>query len=628
MKQVFLKPEWINASAVLAGLTVLLLAPDHVRAQSQPATTTPIKHVVVIFQENVSFDHYFATYPVALNNNAAEPAFTASPNTPSVNGLSGPLLTNNPNSVQPFRLTRAQAVTCDQDHNYNDEQKAFDSGLMDKFVESVGVGTASCDVGGYGKGIVMGYYDGNTATALWNYAQNFAMSDNSFGTTFGPSAPGVINLISGNTHGATVTAGSAAGNVGSGGSLVGDPRPDPSLDDCTLAPPRTYVSMSGKNVGDLLNAKNITWGFFQGGFRPTSSTGSGTAVCGAHHTGLAGDDAVTTSGDYIPHHEGFQYYKQTSNPHHLAATSTAMIGQTDQANHQYDLADFFTALAAGNMPAVTYLKAAAYQDGHAAYSDPLDEQTFLVNTISTIMQSPFWSSTAIIVSYDDSDGFYDHVMGPIVNQSSTSDDFLTGAGSCGNGASATYQGRCGYGPRLPLLVISPYSKVNYVDHTVTDQSSILRFIEDNWTLGRIGDNSTDAIAGSLLGMFNFTNPSAKAVYLDPSKGVVISPPASGNGGGTTLTFVTAAVANPKNATVTQKQYQLDGTASTSVDGKPLTYQWTVQPGSPTAAILGANTATPTVQFEHGQGTYIFLLTVTDSSGKTATDMATITYAGQ
>jgi phospholipase C len=174
MNQVFLKPRWIAATAVPAGLMALLWAPDFARAQSQPATTTPIQHVVVIFQENVSFDHYFATYPVALNNNPAEPVFTTAANTPSVNGLNGPLLTNNPNSVRPFRLTRAQAVTCDQDHNYNDEQKAFDSGLMDQFVQSVGVGNASCDVGGFGKGIVMGYYDGNTVTALWNYAQNFA----------------------------------------------------------------------------------------------------------------------------------------------------------------------------------------------------------------------------------------------------------------------------------------------------------------------------------------------------------------------------------------------------------------------------------------------------------------------
>jgi phospholipase C len=195
--------------------------------------TTPIQHVVVIFQENVSFDHYFATYPVAANNTPSEPAFQALPDTPTVNGLNGSLLTHNPNSVQPFRLTRAQAVTCDQDHNYNDEQKAFNSGLMNKFVESVGSTSANCDVAGKGKGVVMGYYDGNTVTAIWNYAQHFAMSDNSFGTTFGPSTPGALNLISGQTHGATVTSGNAAGNVAHS-SVIGDARPSPVRGDCGL----------------------------------------------------------------------------------------------------------------------------------------------------------------------------------------------------------------------------------------------------------------------------------------------------------------------------------------------------------------------------------------------------------
>jgi phospholipase C len=605
---------------------IMVVAPV-LHAQSTTTTTTPIQHVVVIFQENISFDHYFATYPVAANNNSSEPSFTAAANTPSVNGLSGPLLTNNPNSVQPFRLTRAQAVLCDQDHNYGDEQKAFDGGLMDKFVQATGSSSASCDVGGHGNGIAMSYYDGNSVTALWNYAQNYAMSDNSFGTTFGPSTPGVFNLIAGQTNGATVTAGNASGNV-SAGSVIGDPRPDPSLDDCTLAPPRTYISMSGKNIGDLLNAKNLTWGFFQGGFKPTSTNG-GTAVCGAHHTGLAGDDAVTTSGDYIPHHQGFQYFKQTSNPHHLPYSSVAMIGQTDQANHQYDLADFFTALAAGNMPAVTYLKAAAYQDGHAGYSSTLDEQTFLVNTINTIMQSPFWSTTAIIVSYDDSDGFYDHVMGPIVLQSNTPDDQLLGAGSCGSATNVTQQGRCGYGPRLPLLVISPYAKVNYVDHTVTDQSSILRFIEDNWNLGRIGGGSSDAFAGPINGMFNFTTGAtpAKAVMLDPSAGTVVSGGSSGGGGTSGGSGTTTAVAGPKNTTSTVNQIQLDGTKSTSFDGKPLMYQWGLVSGSPTAAISNGNTATPLVQFDAGTGAYTFVLIVTDSSGKTASDTVTINYTG-
>ena len=346
-------------------------------------------------------------------------------------------------------------------------------------------------------------------------------------------------------------------------------------------------------------------------------------MCATAHNNVSGASAGT---DYIPHHEPFQYYQQTANPHHMPPTSVAKIGQTDQANHQYDTSDFFAALSAGMLPAVSYLKAPAYQDGHAGYSDPLDEQTFLVNTITTLEQSPFWSNTAVIIAYDDSDGFYDHVIGPIVNLSSTPDDNLTGAGACGDGTGSVYQGRCGYGPRLPLLVISPYAKVNYVDHAVTDQSSILKFIEDNWNLGRLGDSSTDAIAGSLLGMFNFTGAGAKPLYLDPTMGTVIAPPTTG--GGTPPAQITTAVANPKNASVSSRQFQLDGSASTSFDGKPLTYSWTLAPGSLPAGILGGTTAMPTIQFGSNRGAYTFILTVTDSKGNTSTDTTTITYTGQ
>src|SRR5262249_19131153 len=150
--------------------------------------------------------------------------------------------------------------------------------------------------------------------------------------------------------------------------------------------------------------------------------------------------AGATVTDYIPHHEPFQYYTSTANPHHLPPL--APIGQTDQANHQYDLSDFFAALAASNLPAISYLKAPAYQDGHAGYSDPIDEQTFLVNTINALQKSPFWKSTAIIVLYDDSDGWYDHVIGPIVNQSASADDSLSGTGLCGVPKAGAYPDRC------------------------------------------------------------------------------------------------------------------------------------------------------------------------------------------
>jgi phospholipase C len=494
---------------------------DERRDDDRGRTLTPITHIVVIFQENVSFDHYFATYPNAANTDGSP--FAATPGTPLVNGLfPGGLLTRNPNSTPPFRLGTANAVTCDQGHGYSAEQRAFDAGAMDRFPEMVGNGGPGCNNAGMGTGVVMGYYDGNTVTALWNYAQHFALSDNSFGTTFGPSTPGALNLIAGQTWGATLTFGSAAGNVTAIdsttqlGSVIGDPRP--ALDDCTLslAPTSARITMSGRNVGDLLNDRHITWGWFQGGFRPTTeATGSSPALCASQHANIAGG----TSSDYIPHHQPFQYYPQTANPHHLTPTGPHTIGKTDRANHQYDLEDFWTAADAGRLPAVSFLKAAAFQDGHAAYSDPLDEQTFLVTTINRLMTMREWEHTAIVIAYDDSDGWYDHVMGPIVRQSNTPDDPLLG-GSCGTAPAGTFQGRCGFGPRMPLLVISPWSRQNHVDHSLTDQSSILRFIEDNWQLGRLGHQSSDAQAGSLFGLFDFAEHHARApqLLLDPTTG--------------------------------------------------------------------------------------------------------------
>jgi phospholipase C len=130
---------------------------------------------------------------------------------------------------------------------------------------------------------------------------------------------------------------------------------------------------------------------------------------------------------------------------------------------------------------------------------------------------------AILITYDDSDGWYDHVLPPIVNPSADSaTDSLAGAtGLCGTPKSGAYQDRCGYGPRLPLVVISPFAKQNFVDSTLADQTSILRFIEDNWQLGRIGDQSFDALAGSLLNLFSFLGPAAPPLFLDPSTGQIV-----------------------------------------------------------------------------------------------------------
>ena len=164
-------------------------------------------------------------------------------------------------------------------------------------------------------------------------------------------------------------------------------------------------------------------------------------------------------------------------------------------------------------------------------------------------KSPEWASTAIIITYDDSDGWYDHQMSPIVNPSSSPlVDALGGPGVCTGVSGAASQqgittpttmllgndgnpalGRCGYGTRVPFIVISPFAKPNYIDHTLLDQSSVIRFIEDNWRGGKRiqPGGSYDTIAGSIESMFTFsaTSPDVvksaaekRRVFLDPETG--------------------------------------------------------------------------------------------------------------
>jgi phospholipase C len=535
------KMQKLAASALVALLAAGQI-PTPTYAQSYRGdgqTATPIKHLVVIFQENISFDHYFGTYPYATNPKG-EPAFYAKPGTPAVNGLTGTLLTSNPNATNsangtgatnPFRLDRSQASTADQDHDYTPEQMAFDRGLMDAF--PVSVGTAGPPPAGTPiaatTGLTMGYYDGNTVTAYWNYAQRYAMSDNSYGTNFGPSTDGAVNLISGTLNGVIqdVNPGGSTISDGNGGlTLISDA--DPVGDKCSTTTGET-VEFSSKNIGDLLNEKGITWGFFEGGFNLSTVNANGSTGCSRSTTSTVTN---TKKADYIPHHQPFQYYASTRNEMHTRPTSVHTIGMPgDAGNHQYDTQDFFDAVSAGNFPAVSYLKAPGYQDGHAGYSDPLDEQNFVVTTINFLEKQPDWNSTAVVIAYDDSDGWYDHQLGQIVNQSATAADVVGGQPSCGTGTSALpgvspntahAQGRCGYGPRLVLLVVSPWAKQNFVDHTMTDQTSVLRFVEDNWLGGeRIGQGSFDVLANPLNNMFEFSHEdNAGAYILDPSTGLV------------------------------------------------------------------------------------------------------------
>lgn len=517
------------------------------------STATPIKHLVVIYNENVSFDHYFGTYPNAANP-PGEPPFTQAAGTPQVNGLGGALLTTNPNftnaangaaAANPFRLDRTQAATADQNHAYTAEQQAYNNGAADLFPKYTGRGSSG-GAGAFGTaGQVMGYYDGNTVAAMWNYAQRFAMSDNAYTDTYGPSTPGALEVISGQTNGLQLVKTSQQPfnlatashsyyvNDGQGGfTLINDV--DPANDLCSSA--TDQVLFSGKNIGDLLNAQNIRWGGFMGGFNLATINANGTTGCKRSTVSPVVGQATA---DYIPHHNWFQYYASTANPQHLRPSSVMAIGSSVQldgktpepANHQYDIDDFFAAVKAGSYPSVSFIKAPAFQDGHAGYSDPLDEQAFTAKVVNFLQQQPDWKNTAVVVAWDDSDGWYDHAFtSPTSSSFDAQADQLNGPGKCGAGTApngvkgAPVNGRCGPGTRTPFLVISPWAKVNYVDHTLISQASVVRFIEDNWLGGqRMGGGSFDATAGSIMGMFNFAGSGNNApLFLDPVLGTPVA----------------------------------------------------------------------------------------------------------
>ena len=343
------------------GLVGAIAHPALINAGNQPTDRydswrdRPIKHLVVIFDENISFDHYFGTYPNATNP-AGEPAFHASADTPTVNGLEGALLTNNPNksaangagAANPFRLDRTQAWTASQNHDYMPEQAAFDRGLMDLFPAKVGTpDKAAMMPSGLTAttGITMGYYDGNTVTAMWNYAQHYAMSDNSYDTGFGPSTVGALNLIAGQTNGVSHTENGTGEETsdGSGGlSVTGDP--DPYMDKCSGST-TPQAEMKGQNIGNLLSAAGLSWGWFEGGFDLTKTNANGTTGC-ARSTASPVIAAISptsaTQVDYVPHHQPFQYYPSTRNPQHTRPSSVHSIGHDgDAGNHQYDIHDFY-----------------------------------------------------------------------------------------------------------------------------------------------------------------------------------------------------------------------------------------------------------------------------------------------
>jgi acid phosphatase len=486
-----------------------------------------IHTVVVIFAENHSFDNFFGSFPGAngLQTAAAKAikqvdrdGVTVLPTLPPAwGGLTaagqpivvtqaqttavwpnGPFQIDTPNAptLYGYSAVTNSIITRDLYHRFFENQMEIDGGKNDRFA-------AWGDSGG----LVMGYFDGSK-TKLWGLASEYTLADNFYEAAFGgsflnhqylicacaptASASFVINnkpsvntlttpingapqLAANSTQAASALAGAPSlktGNIapldyfgaGDGYRAVNTMQPayqpsgnapaDATGNDGLYADPTkstTLPAQTQTTIGDLLSAKGIGWAWYAGGWgaasanpwNGTGSTAKSTTIYNANTYGTA--DAADT--DFQSHHQPFNYYAAFDPVMHPAA----------RAEHLKDRAALLSDIANGTLPAVTFYKPVGYQNQHPGYTNVTVGDGEIVSIVEKLQQSPQWRHMLIVVTYDEFGGQFDHVAPP-------KGDLL------------------GPGTRIPALIISPYAKRGFVDHTQYDTASILRFITRRYKL--------------------------------------------------------------------------------------------------------------------------------------------------
>ena len=364
-------------------------------APSSQIPLSPIKHLMIVVMQNSSFDHLFGTYP---NANGLDPAASSYTQVDQAG-----------TTIQPQLLTNPSPP--DLNHTRTSYLAAYDSGKMDKYAWQNG-------------DLAMGYFDNTTiGTAkdgqkfgvgtLWNYAQQYALSDNFFPSAMASEPGNMLYMV--------------AADVGTGS----DPYGYPQLDACsaalyqqnqnigaTITPPLTF-----ENVGDQLTANKVSWAFYQEYF-VNQQNGSCT--------------------HYVPQENPFQYFQTTAN-------------STNVQN--FTMSGFNALLSSGTSPSVTWVQPAPGNSMHPGQGNIANGIEWLDRLVQSVQNSPEWASTAIVVVWDESGGWYDHVAPP------------------------QRSGTIGLGARVPVIVISPFAKTNYISHQQLDFVSIVRFIQWNWALG-------------------------------------------------------------------------------------------------------------------------------------------------
>jgi phospholipase C len=426
-----------------------------------PSGLGKLNHIVVVYLENHSFDNLYGSFP------GAEGLTQAGSSAAPQQDLSGMVYATLPQPMDtsmhppvpdarfPANLPNApfdigQYVPANQDipdlvHRYYQEQQQIHGGAMDRFA-------AVSD----SKGLVMGYYQ-TSMLPLAQLAQQYTVCDHYFHGAFGgsflnhmwliaarapvfPNAPDAIRATV-DPSGNMITDGAVTpdGHVINTSFTVNRPHPA-SADPTRLVPNQTYLT-----IGDLLSAHNVTWAWYSGGWRAA----------------LAG----FPDSRFQFHHQPFAYFASFAD------------GTRAKADHLLDESDLVSAIAAGNLPAVSFWKPLGANNEHPGYTDLITGEMHTLQMVQSIVASPIFRDTAILITYDEHGGFWDHVAPP------TRDIW-------------------GPGARVPMIIVSPYARPGYVDHNSYDTTSILSLIEHRFGLGNLG--GPDANAPDMTSAFDFT----------------------------------------------------------------------------------------------------------------------------
>ncbi len=443
----------IGTSMMRAFISIIVLFwPLSLCASEAQEKLTPIHHIIVFYLENHSFDNLFGTFPGADGiANAGDKATQTDANNipyktlpPVMNGKTADARfpANLPN--QPFLITRyvsANDKTADLLHRFYQNQAQIDGGNMDKFAVTNESG-----------GLTMGYYE-EKDSPLWQYAKRYALADRFFVAAFGGSILNHFWLICACTPRYEHAPQDMLSVLDKNGRLLKDGplSPDgyvintiqpasPPFDSRTKDLVHRLPEQTLPTIGDRLSAKNITWAWYGGGW----------------------SDAVNGKTDpshFFPfHHHPFGYFANYAQ------------GTKGRAEHLKDETDFVAAIQNGALPAVSFFKPAGTVDMHPYYTKLGESQEHVFGLVKAIENSPLWKDSVIIITFDDAGGFWDHVAPP------QSDRF-------------------GPGERIPTLIISPFAKRGFIDHTMYETTSILKLIETKYHLKPLG--ARDAKANDL-----------------------------------------------------------------------------------------------------------------------------------